>query len=402
MVSDEIGDPQTLLRAFEQRVRKFRDMDPLLPKMREAEKVIQANPDLRYKRYQELETMGHEGELALLYDRNILSFAVHIKFHFPYLAREGLPLFRSILQKYSLPPTIRKGVEAASRSYTKTRMNTPSKEDALDAYEKMASNLSKHVEIAKQAIEKGSDRSSEGVVDDTPESERFKAGPFVVVNTGGFSAEVMAEVKSVVEKATHLLQAKGLGRVCYGDILITNTITSKANILAFYLVDKDEMFIRANLKGRLHEAVRTVIHELAHRLHFKFLKSKDIDIRRLYQQLTWSDDELIRSVVYNKEYHPKPGDTIEAKGKVYEVTGISYRGTRPIVDLVNQKDRTKKADVSLEAWLKIKGTYPKSDKGFVTQYAKKNHEENFAEMVAAYCLDQLPESQVASLEAILK
>ena len=39
--------------------------------------------------------------------------------------------------------------------------------------------------------------------------------------------------------------------------------------------------------------------------------------------------------------------------------------------------------------------------GFVTDYAKKDEQENFAEMVAAYCLGKLPEDQVEMLKALL-
>lgn len=51
----------------------------------------------------------------------------------------------------------------------------------------------------------------------------------------------------------------------------------------------------------------------------------------------------------------------------------------------------------------VKGLKPKSvpGSGFITPYAGKDADENFAEMVSYYCLDELPQDQVELLEKVL-
>ena len=61
-----------------------------------------------------------------------------------------------------------------------------------------------------------------------------------------------------------------------------------------------------------------------------------------------------------------------------------------------------KAHIRLEGYLVNKGFLTNQDlSGFVTGYAAKNHEENFAEMIAYWCQDKLPEDQVELLRTVL-
>jgi hypothetical protein len=169
--------------------------------------------------------------------------------------------------------------------------------------------------------------------------------------------------------------------------------------LAFYLANKDEMFIRANLKGKKHDAVHTLLHELGHRLHFKFLKSRDPEIRRVYYQITNKEQDQARELIYDQSLRPNPGELYEERGKVYEVTKV----VSTTVYLKSQADPNVQAKLPLLAWIRNKGVKEGKPvaREFVTQYAKKNHEENFAEMVAFYCLGQLPDEQVQLLSPLL-
>lgn len=99
---------------------------------------------------------------------------------------------------------------------------------------------------------------------------------------------------------------------------------------------------------------------------------------------------------------------MKIKGKLYSVRGIEWnRNLNEIVtlDVVGQPGRG--ASLPLDSWIKLKAqeegtpsTGPKE--GFVTQYAKKNADENFAEMISAYCLDKLTPHQIEQLEQIIK
>jgi hypothetical protein len=189
-------------------------------------------------------------------------------------------------------------------------------------------------------------------------------------------------------------------KVCYGDIFITNTVGRNSRVLAFYVANKDEMFIRANLKGVKGNALHTVLHELGHRLHYKFMSGKQREINSLYSVLDRKSGETKRekleTLLANPGLQPQPGDTLELKGKTYIVNTVVY----DTVSLRLAEDSTQKASINLLAYMKMKGVKipvgPMVD--FITDYAEKNADENFAEMVAFYCLGQLP----TDLEQLLR
>jgi hypothetical protein len=310
-------------------------------------------------------------------------------------------LFLGLLQQYDIPADLRKKVESCSRFYEKTRFASPKNfEEGVVAFNKLMTLYREHLALAKDAFSKATVR---GV--DAPTV--LRAGPFRVVNTGGFDEATMSNCARVIEKAVHLLAKKGLGKVCYGDALISNTLT-KSKVLAFYLVSSDEFFVRANLKGKEGGALQTIIHELAHRLYFKFLQSKHRDIARIYQtiksKVDHSTSDLESEIRNNPDLSPKPGDTVVEKGKTYVVERVSYgsRGGYQVI-MHREDDPSNKASVSLKGWASLKGIKPESKpgSGFITPYAGKNDEENFAEMVAFYCMDELPQDQVEMLEKVL-
>jgi hypothetical protein len=241
-------------------------------------------------------------------------------------------------------------------------------------------------------IERGRFHTEEG---DTT----LKAGPFTLINTGGFSEKQMEDVAKVVEKAAQQLSRVGLSRVCYGNIQVTNTIGRSARILAFYLKGRDELFVRANLRGSQAPAVASVIHELGHRLHFKFLAGKDRQIQEIYEVIADRNRQALWDMRQDPSKRPKPGDTIPEGRKTWVVgpegVQVNSRGQAGVI-VELQSDPKKRAIIRLEEWFKQKG-----DLAFVSPYAEKNHEENFAEMVAHYALGTLPDDQEPLLKNVL-
>lgn len=93
---------------------------------------------------------------------------------------------------------------------------------------------------------------------------------------------------------------------------------------------------------------------------------------------------------------------MQSKGKTYEVVRTVYDK----VHLVRQDDPRHTATLPLLNWIEMKsglttGLDLTPDSAFITGYAKTSYKENFAEMVAFYCLGQLPDAQVKMLEAVL-
>jgi hypothetical protein len=413
-LADLIGNPVELLHKFETVLKGLAELEYGIPKMREAEKIIAADPDAKEKAYRsELGFDVHdENELVKFYYKNISIFRYKVKSGLASMQQYGGAghLFLAILQQYELPPATRKTIENAARFFSKSRVHAPEYPVAIDAYERMLASFRMYALAAHDAIAHGKPHHAGPGGEAGP--EKLRAGPFTLINTGGFDDSVIAECAKVVEQSAHLLQSKGLGKVCYGDVLISNTL-ARSNLLAFYMPEKDEMFVRANLKGKEHDAIRTVTHELGHRLQFKFLANKKREIDAIYDQIARKSEksrsEFLDEVWKDPATKPKVGDTLVSRGKEYTVTGFTVSPRSGIVVLLIHKEpgspTIESAKVGLEGYVALKGIAPKGSgahhSAFVTSYAKKDADENFAEMVWAYCAGKLPPDQVEMLEALL-
>lgn len=299
------------------------------------------------------------------------------------------PLFLEILRQYKMAPKDRKVMETAAKTFAKGSVRVQ-RSKAIETYVKMLKAYTLFLEVAQRVVAKGTLH--------TDSDTTLTAGPFTLINTGGFDAKQMEVAQKVVIQAAKALQSKGLGKVCYGDIQITNSIDNSTRTLAFYLIGKDEMYVRANLKGKQGPAVTSVIHELGHRLHYKYLKSKDAELKEIYRSIKNQENAQLKEYLQDKSQHPKPGETIKEGRTTYVVTGLGYnrRTYEPTVELENEKDPNRKASLPLKAWFQNKG----HAMAFVSNYASTTYEENFAEMIAFYCEGLLPDDQVAMLKGL--
>jgi hypothetical protein len=393
-LAGQIGDPKALLLVFESKIHALvippRDIEA-------ARKVIQEvgvamrepDPPLEKVRH----WPGYHEATDLSYTAYFKTTTGRVQ-----VGEVGQNLFLSILQSYSLPAGLRKKVEMASRAYLKpSKPRTKAHGDArylefFDIYEKFIATLQAHAEVAREAVAKGQSHSEEG-----SGATRIKVGDFVLVNTGGFSPEIMTNAADVVQKANAAAKSKGFANVCYGEVQITNTLT-KSNESAFYLIANDELFIRANVRSSL-DTTKTVLHELGHRYEHKFLKDKKREIEKVY--LTIEGHEIDR-----RKEKPAVGETITSSGKIYKVTGTEWAARGIRVNLALEDNPKVTAHVSLDAWTDMtKGRVIDTPdyKGFITNYAKKGGPgENFAEMFAFYCLGKLPASQVDLFETLVR
>lgn len=411
-LADVIGDPQDLLRKFEAVVEKVAEYEKDIPWIQDAQKLKET--EAKSWTFEEMRRLRDIGDprikLISDLDRYQAKLAVLVKFSSRYFAQvDARNLFLGILQQLDLPPKIRKSIEAAAKYHAKNRQG-PKHDVALKAYIDLLATVRGQLAAAKEALLHGKPRGGGG--EEAPRG--IKVGPFDVINTGGFDEKTMADVASVVGKAAQLLQAKGLHRVLYGDVLISRTLSS-ANVLAFYLIEKDELFVRANLRGKQHDALLTICHELGHRLQFKFLRNKEAEIQGIYNQIarkfSVGQRDRIKALL---EKHPiVPGETVVEGGKLYEVVGPDWKGTNRVVRLVRPEEKKtleeegfsknlKTYVMPLEAYYLNKGFTSYADmSGFITPYAKTSASENFAEMVSHWCVDKLPEDQVELLKALL-
>lgn len=303
-------------------------------------------------------------------------------------------IFWGVLQQYKITSASdRKLIEQASKEFSKNRLQRPKREVAMETLRKKLDLYRSYLEAVERIVNKGEIHNESSGTTET-------VGCFTTVNAGGFTPDQMADVAKVVEKASSLVKAKGFGKVCYGTIQVTNNVGG-AKVLAFYALQTDEMFVRGNLKGKQSPAVGTFIHELGHRLHFKFLMSKNDQIKSLYNALKRGEDLATEEMLADKTNWPKPGDLHVEKGLVYVVSDMDLNRNHDWVVRVYLKDNPKMTGtLPLHGWLLNKGVRKKET--FITPYARKDHSENFAEMFEHYIVGTLPDGLVQMFEAIVR
>lgn len=364
-------------RAADDDLRAFLwNFDKIVARFGEDEAKARANPTDRF-------------ELALL--------GAAVKSVFGAAQRHGGGhLFIGILREYAMGDADRKVIERAAKTFSKRQMNRVPPEKAVATFLKTLAEYRLFGDTAHRILAEGKKHDSGG-------ETVHETGSFRLINAGGFGPAVMAEVAKVVEKSEKLMRRKGLGRACYGDVHVTNTVHRSTRVLAFYLINDDTLYIRANLKGKQGPAVQSMVHELGHRLQFKFLQGKTRDIKAIYQTLARKRGDARHQLIMDRSKWPKPGDEYVEKGETWiiDLVDLSSRSELKVV-FHNRAEPNVRARISLEAFMLKKHPELESEASvFVTAYAMKDADENFAEMVAFYCEDLLPDDQVEMLEAIL-
>lgn len=301
--------------------------------------------------------------------------------------------FLFVLQSFDMVPRDRKVIEKAAMLLSRSHKRAPAPAQAVVTYLKTLLEYELYSRTLDRVLDSG--RLHQG----GPTS-----GTFTLINAGGFSTKVMDSVVARVADASKLLSAKGLDRVLYGDVHVVNTIRRSARVLAFYTVNDDGLFIRANVPKASHDSgVDAVVHELAHRLHFKFLR-QEMNPGQSFPSILWAPNSAADRALFDVyqrlktkdvqkilDYEPVVGDTVESKGVTFEVVGrkgqqILFRGPEGI-----------KARLPIEAYMQMKG----EPSVFISPYARTAYQENFAEMVRAYCRDALPADQVQMLRGVI-
>jgi hypothetical protein len=321
--------------------------------------------------------------------------------------RDSWELGLSILQQFSLPAPLRRKIEQATKFWA-TKQNPKLKRDKSltkeDGYAFTFETYLEQLETVRAQQAAFSEALSKGKPMSEANDMKVKAGPFTLINTGGFKDDVMQGAAEVCEKASRLLTSKGFGKVCYGDVHISKQI-GRTRVLAFYMYQSDEMFVRAGVRVNA-DTLHTVLHEFGHRMHRKFLQSRDEVIKTLYGRYkTRSMFRTIDEGPIDESKLPTIGEEVPYKGDTLVVVKI---------DRVNRKVRMKpKGELNSMATFStditdfnvmFKGEVEKAVRpsGFITQYAGKKPEEMFAEMFAFYCTDELSPAQLADFMPIIE
>lgn len=375
-----LGDPQSLLEEFKAGLHRLEGS--LDPSRIDSIRQILLRPSLYDPTSYQLEETNKAQRAAYRAYLEVKDLPLH---------KIGHTLFLALLQTFTLPPRLRKRVEEGSKEYTKSRAPSVSNQNkflsALSIYEKTIAQARQYVEVATEALRVGVPHIEEG-----EGATQVRVGPFRLLNLGGFDQKVVSETVKILEDTIRRINRVGLGKVLYGDIHLTNTLMK--NTLAFYLYDKDELFLRANLTLNAEVAL-SLLHELGHRYDNKFLPNREAVLKTLYR--------TIKSQPPSREEldPPQPGEQLDVSGisfKVVRVVSESGEG-QVILQPIDSPGPLMK--ITLRGWRKRKGLPVPSRHSFVTPYAKTSPEENFAEMFAHYVGGSLPTDQTLLFEEIL-
>jgi hypothetical protein len=270
-------------------------------------------------------------------------------------------LFTALLQQFELKPKVRQEVETSVQAWNRLgndRQQASARrafiaQPPVDALARLKAMLV----IAEKARSGGV--LHKACLVEKPHREA-RVGGFRVVNTGGFDKRKMSAVTNVVRSASKRLIDHGLGGVVYGEISVTNKLM-EGDVLAFYSRRHDAMFVRADVTMG-PDAVRTVMHELAHRLETRYI-IVDSGIDTLYDAIKGQQPHAVKKAVFQIQMAAMGGAPAIQEGRVSPEYRAKYQ------------------------------SFVKEYGGFVSGYAATNPGENFAEMTAAYCMGTLPKSQ---------
>jgi hypothetical protein len=293
LLADSYGDPSELLRKYQEKVAEYATHEKTafewLQGYREIERLrasgsTREEQDAVRERYMITDvTKDAQGRLKSY--KNLAGGPVGAVAHSGrsgWVGAMAKELCLGILQQFALPAGVRKSIEASSTWWNKTvrlpRGQTYEAGEALgvDLYLDHLKTFRKYEKVYADAIRLGKAHSGEG-----EGATKMEAGPFTIVNTGGFGPDVMTNSAKVAMEVARRMEGIGLGKVCYGDLHLSGKLMGK-NVAAFYSPGHDEMFIRPNIPG---DAIRYICHELTHRLVNNHLRSKKTEIDQLYGSL---------------------------------------------------------------------------------------------------------------------
>lgn len=280
---------------------------------------------------------------------------------------ENVDLFHGLLQQFDMRPKLRLEVEAAARFWNRVYpFHLKGEPVALPAPDSLA-QMKAHLAVAERARREGRPHDECRV---GKAHREVLVGGFRIINTGGFDKNKMRAVTSVVEDAAKRLIAHGLGCVLYGEINVTNELED--NTLAFYERRHDAMYVRADVRMQ-QSVIRTVAHELAHRLELLYIV-RDSQIEELYDAI-------------------KKANKQATQWAMMRIRRLALRDGKPAFDSVTRTIAPEYREKYREI-VRLHG-------GFVTAYAATDAGENFAEMVAYYCMDALPANERKRLLAVI-
>lgn len=310
------------------------------------------------------------------------------------LSNDGaLDLVLATLRSYKLTRPQLLELQRASKFFYKKPASVGNAVKDEDGYFKSLEQMVKWFHLIESIIERSDVCSSEA---------HCQAACFKIVNGGGFPAKTIALAETQVTEAAKLIEKKGFGDLCYGEVIVTNKL-ARDNVRAFYLQSDDRMYVRANVrdKGRREypvgpsDVVYVIVHELGHRLEHRFMTETG---KRFQREIYAEYRAAHRFAEYDTTtvpYH-SVGTRVKMpfKGGLEEVEVVQPSKMQAIsnpgaivLKKIGQEDGPSYV-ITRDAWYKLLGAKMHGDH-FPSDYAKTSPGELLAELFAHYVLGKL-------------
>jgi hypothetical protein len=221
----------------------------------------------------------------------------------------------------------------------------------------------------------------------------FQHGPFKVINKHGYTQAEYDEPLRTLDAASAELKKAGFGSVLYGDILL---VTDKSGHYAgMYRNSSDDVLLNVEARNRF-DAVYTLVHEFGHRYWYKVMSSGQrdayVDAYAAGKGLTVEDREDMFQALVQTKFGPRMAIRYlrnPALGKVLPDYFKETIGGTGMTGEYLERAHSRGEEWVYRNFVRPRLRYYLLDKNppeTVTDYARTNEKEDFAETFAHYVL----------------
>lgn len=294
---------------------------------------------------------------------------------FAKLINRGVTLSYAVLGSKKIPAGWEKKLELSIRVLMSAK-KTPT--DTVAWYDKNLANLHFLHNAATTWVEKSED--------DAEDNEKFQIGPFIVHNTIGLTGDDLEGIKNALSKASVLIKASNvpdISKVLYGDVMVVGKL-QKANVVAFYSIKEDTVFVRPFKNAGSDELFNT-IHELGHRYIERFIdKSVWLQWRRYHARVAWQHGDI--PVI------PGVGESLP-----FKIKGV--KGDPVVVRI--EENRYYFSDSGYMNKSRIMEIMTR-DAAYPTPYSAVSPDEHFCDALALKAMGKLKEPHLSAFKTIIE
>jgi hypothetical protein len=256
-----------------------------------------------------------------------------------------------------VPPAQRRAFEKAYREFTRTRR--------MDYAAWAAKNIESINLLA-------STRKWPDIADAVPDEDAPNAvsnvGDVKVINQ---SSQDPKQTVELVRRAIQLMQnssVPSISRALYGEVFITGEIARKKNMMAFYDINRDMVFVLA-VKRFADKQLHSLIHEFGHRYWRKFMSKSAKEAWLAHHGVMASHSVQVED--------PKIGEP------------LPYVKGSPIVERIEHGNfYVQGGYISRMSWWEAARQNLRAGR-FPSNYAASDPEEHFCEALGYFCMGEL-------------